>query len=61
MLKQCQDNVCQDTPESADEYSCEVHLGDVIVCATDGVFDNLFNHEVLDVVKQYKESQYALK
>jgi len=33
----------------------------VIVCATDGVFDNLFNHEVLEIVKQYKENRYACK
>ena len=50
--------MCQDTPDLADEYNCEVQLGDIVVCATDGVFDNLFNHEVLEIIKKYKDERY---
>lgn len=35
-------NVCQDSPENADDYSIELKEGDIVVSATDGVFDNLF-------------------
>jgi serine/threonine protein phosphatase PrpC len=45
----------------ADEYTCEAQVGDIVVCATDGVFDNLFNHEVLEIIKRFKESQYSKK
>lgn len=35
-------NVCQDSPDAADDYTIELKDGDIIVSATDGVFDNLF-------------------
>ncbi len=47
----------QDQPEDADDYNFEVFEGDVIVSATDGVFDNLFNHEILSIV----QSEHAKK
>ncbi len=43
--------VTQDQPEDADDYNFEVFEGDIIVSATDGVFDNLFNHEILSIVQ----------
>lgn len=42
--------VAQDLPEDADEYVFDIFEGDVIVSATDGVFDNLFNHEILSIL-----------
>ena len=35
-------NVCQDSPDNADEYNIDLKDGDIIISATDGVFDNLF-------------------
>ena len=29
--------------------------------ATDGVFDNLFNHEIHTIIKAYKDEQYQLR
>lgn len=49
-------NVCQDSPDNADEYNIELKDGDIVVSATDGVFDNLFQHEVLTMIKDYKET-----
>ena len=49
-------NVCQDSPENADEYVVDLKDGDIIVSATDGVFDNLFQHEVLSIVKDYRKT-----
>lgn len=50
-------NVCQDSPENADEYSIDLKDGDIIISATDGVFDNLFQHEILTMVTEYKRKQ----
>ena len=49
--------VCQDSPENADEYSIQLKEGDIIMSATDGVFDNLFQYEILQMVTDYKKSQ----
>ena len=49
--------VCQDSPENADDYTVELKDGDIIVSATDGVYDNLFQHEVLSMVSDYKKTQ----
>jgi protein phosphatase PTC7 len=35
-----------DIPEHGDEYRISVHLGDVLVLGTDGVFDNIFDTEI---------------
>ena len=50
-------NVCQDSPENADDYNIELKEGDIVVSATDGVFDNLFQHEVLTMVSDFKKAQ----
>lgn len=39
--------MCQDKPDDSEEYSFELQEGDIIVSATDGIFDNLFSHEIL--------------
>lgn len=46
--------VQQDQPEDADEYNIDLSVGDLIVSATDGVFDNLFNHEILAIIQTEK-------
>ena len=35
-----------------------MELGDVIVSASDGLFDNLFYHEIHAIIKKFKEEQY---
>lgn len=44
-------NVLSDSPESADSLSFPVEDGDVILAATDGVFDNVPNDLLLDILK----------
>ncbi|XP_055910183.1 protein phosphatase PTC7 homolog [Eupeodes corollae] len=44
-------NVLSDSPESADTLSFPVKDGDVILVATDGVFDNVPEKLILDVLK----------
>lgn len=46
------DNVLSDSPESADTLSFPVLDGDVILVATDGVFDNVPKNLLLDSLKE---------
>ena len=46
--------ICCDQPSDSDKYSVQIQLGDVFVTATDGVYDNLFNREVLEIIENYK-------
>lgn len=46
------DNVLSDSPESADSLSFPVLNGDVILVATDGVFDNVPTNLLLDSLKE---------
>jgi hypothetical protein len=54
MLKK-KNSVCQDDPSCADEYCLQLRESDIIVSGTDGVFDNLFTHEILSIVKDYRK------
>lgn len=40
----------RDGPDSATEQHCLVEEGDVIVAASDGLFDNLYDGQVAEVV-----------
>lgn len=40
-----------DRPEHADQHSHDVIAGDLVILGTDGLFDNLNNDQLLDVVK----------
>lgn len=44
-------NVLSDSPESADALSFPVENGDVILAATDGVFDNVPTDLLLDILR----------
>lgn len=44
---------CNDTPEDSDIYQMRVREGDLLILATDGVFDNLFQEEILGIVKDF--------
>ena len=46
--------MCQDDPSCADEYTMQLKDYDIIVSGTDGVFDNLFTHEILKIVSAYR-------
>ncbi|KAH7421537.1 hypothetical protein KP509_13G062800 [Ceratopteris richardii] len=41
-----------DDPYDAEEFQVKVASGDVVVLATDGVFDNLYEREIVDLVNQ---------
>lgn len=41
---------CEDTPEDSDLYQLRVREGDLLILGTDGLFDNLFEEEILQIV-----------
>jgi protein phosphatase PTC7 len=55
VLRKGRENLCQDTPEDADEYTLDLKEGDVIISGTDGIFDNLFNHEILAMIQTSRD------
>lgn len=46
-----------DLPTDAEEGKVELEEGDVIVVGTDGLFDNLFDHEIVDLVAKGLEEK----
>lgn len=42
-----------DPPEQAKEFKIPLKEGDLVILGTDGVFDNLYDFEILDVVEEY--------
>lgn len=54
-------NVLSDSPESADTFEFPVRNGDVILVATDGVFDNVPTKLLLDTLKEVEGEQDAIK
>jgi protein phosphatase PTC7 len=43
-------NFVQNSPKEADKEQFDVFDGDLVIAATDGLFDNLYNHDILQVV-----------
>eukprot|EP00347_Sterkiella_histriomuscorum_P001361 403372331 len=50
---------CEDSPEDSDNYHLRVREGDLLILGTDGVFDNLFEDEILQIVKTYTRQNQA--
>lgn len=44
---------CEDSPDDSDNYQLRVREGDLLILGTDGVFDNLFEEEILTIVKDF--------
>ncbi|KAI8577426.1 hypothetical protein K450DRAFT_252361 [Umbelopsis ramanniana AG] len=39
-----------DSPQDAQQFTVKVEKGDIIILASDGLFDNLFDDDILDIV-----------
>lgn len=52
---------CEDAPEDSDIYQLRVREGDLLLMATDGVFDNLFLDEILQIVKDFTKVSHKSK
>eukprot|EP00658_Telonema_sp_P-2_P024511 TRINITY_DN19853_c0_g1_i1.p1 TRINITY_DN19853_c0_g1~~TRINITY_DN19853_c0_g1_i1.p1 ORF type:complete len:308 (+),score=66.35 TRINITY_DN19853_c0_g1_i1:285-1208(+) len=46
---------CDDTPDHANCEELQVQPGDLVVLATDGVFDNIFTHKIVEIVSQAED------
>ncbi|XP_075886528.1 protein phosphatase PTC7 homolog [Nelusetta ayraudi] len=44
------------SPDAADSSSFDVQLGDIILTATDGLFDNMPDHMILQELKKLKQN-----
>lgn len=51
---------CGNTPKDAMLYSCKVQLGDVVVLASDGLFDNLTDKTISSIVTATSTVEYSL-
>lgn len=45
------------SPDAADSSTFDVQLGDIILTATDGLFDNMPDYMILQELKKLKASQ----
>ncbi|CAI5651238.1 unnamed protein product [Oreochromis niloticus] len=50
--------VLSDSPDAADSTSFDVQLGDIILTATDGLFDNMPDYMILQELKKLKNTNY---
>ncbi|XP_048411619.1 protein phosphatase PTC7 homolog isoform X2 [Stegostoma tigrinum] len=50
--------VLNDSPDAADSTSIDVQLGDIILTATDGLFDNMPDYMILQELKKLKKTNY---
>lgn len=48
------------SPEAADSSSFDVELGDIILTASDGLFDNMPDYMILQELKKLKVPQFIL-
>lgn len=46
--------MCPCSPDAADSSSFDVQLGDIILTATDGLFDNMPDYMILQELKKLK-------
>lgn len=53
-------NTIKDSPEVAEEYEVNVEDGDVIIAGSDGLWDNLYVDDVLDIVKRNRTNMKKL-
>ena len=40
----------KDSPEDAQSYTVKVREGDIVILATDGLFDNVFDEEIVEII-----------
>ena len=46
--------------EEGEEYEVQVQRGDLVMAGTDGLWDNLFTEEILDIVKKHWKSTKSI-
>lgn len=46
----------KDQPKDAQSFTVQVEKGDIIIMATDGLYDNLFDKDILDIVRKHVQA-----
>ena len=57
LASQLKQSMKKDDPSKALKYTIQIKPNDVIISGTDGLFDNLFVHEILSIVQRFKMSE----
>jgi protein phosphatase PTC7 len=52
-IKDIKNQFWSDSPSQADTYELRVMEGDICILGTDGLFDNLYLDDILDIVDQF--------
>ena len=47
----------RDTPKDAQEYTLKIQRGDIIIMGSDGLFDNVFDEDILDIVNSFESKK----
>ncbi|XP_072325228.1 protein phosphatase PTC7 homolog isoform X2 [Scyliorhinus torazame] len=55
---EARDSILNDSPETAEGSTFNVEVGDIILTATDGLFDNMPDYMILQQLRQLKDSSY---
>ncbi|XP_072099808.1 protein phosphatase PTC7 homolog isoform X1 [Mobula birostris] len=55
---EAQGSILNDSPETAEDSTFNVEVGDIILTATDGLFDNMPDYMILQQLRQLKDSNY---
>jgi len=45
-----------DSPEKAEKYILNLEMGDIIIMYTDGLSDNVYDHEIIELLKNIKDN-----
>jgi serine/threonine protein phosphatase PrpC len=48
-----------DEPDASDMYQLKVKPGDILILGTDGLFDNLFLEDIMDIVEEYTNGLFS--
>ena len=48
--------MCKNEPEDSEQQTFPIEHGDILVCATDGVFDNLFNSDINKIIEEFLQT-----
>jgi len=51
---------CCDNPEDGESYQIIVNKNDLLILGTDGLFDNLFEHEILEIVENHLSNKKVI-
>jgi hypothetical protein len=49
--------VSKDTPKDTQSFVVKIQEGDIVILGSDGLFDNVFDEEIVDIVEAYTKAK----